>query len=112
MHVSYFCVFWLSYCWTTVSRIYEQYGNKQLTLLRFVGGTCSCICRRRNENYAFGTASNSPRLYRPLSVNRNLTYSAPLYVDITKTVVKDGQDPIETQHQKTFIGKLPYFFFF
>jgi len=36
---------------------------------------------------------------------RNLTYSAPLYVDITKTVVKEGQDPIETQHQKTFIGK-------
>ena len=38
---------------------------------------------------------------------RNLTYSAPLYVDITKTVIKDGQDPIETQHQKTFIGKIP-----
>jgi DNA-directed RNA polymerase beta subunit len=35
---------------------------------------------------------------------RNLTYSAPLYVDITKTIVKDGEDPIETQHQKTFIG--------
>jgi len=38
---------------------------------------------------------------------RNLTYSAPLYVDITKTVVKEGQDPIETQHQKTYIGKIP-----
>ena len=38
---------------------------------------------------------------------RNLTCSAPLYVDITKTVVKDGQDPVETQHQKTFIGKIP-----
>nr|NVI77337.1 RNA polymerase II 140kD subunit [Cucujiformia] len=38
---------------------------------------------------------------------RNLTYSAPLYVDITKTIVKDGEDPIETQHQKTFIGKIP-----
>nr|BAO48655.1 RNA polymerase II second largest subunit [Hyleoglomeris sp. R077] len=38
---------------------------------------------------------------------RNLTYSAPLYVDITKTVVKDGEDPIETQHQKMFIGKIP-----
>uniref|UniRef100_A0A8C4QLY7 DNA-directed RNA polymerase subunit beta n=1 Tax=Eptatretus burgeri TaxID=7764 RepID=A0A8C4QLY7_EPTBU len=38
---------------------------------------------------------------------RNLTYSAPLYVDITKTVVRDGDDPIETQHQKTFIGKIP-----
>ncbi|KAL5016562.1 hypothetical protein ScPMuIL_006151 [Solemya velum] len=38
---------------------------------------------------------------------RNLTYSAPLYVDITKTVVKEGEDPIETQHQKTFIGKIP-----
>ena len=34
-------------------------------------------------------------------------YSAPLYVDITKTVVKDGEDPVETQHQKTFIGKIP-----
>lgn len=38
---------------------------------------------------------------------RNLTYSAPLYVDITKTVVKDGEEAIETQHQKTFIGKIP-----
>ena len=38
---------------------------------------------------------------------RNLTYSAPLYVDIVKTVTKDGQDPIETQHSKTFIGKIP-----
>ena len=38
---------------------------------------------------------------------RNLTYSAPLYVDITKTIVKEGRDPIETQHQKTFIGKIP-----
>lgn len=38
---------------------------------------------------------------------RNLTYSAPLYVDITKTIVKENEDPIETQHQKTFIGKIP-----
>ena len=38
---------------------------------------------------------------------RNLTYSAPLYVDITKTVLKDGENPIETQHQKTFVGKIP-----
>ena len=34
-------------------------------------------------------------------------YSAPLYVDITKTVVNEGEDPVETQHQKTFIGKIP-----
>lgn len=38
---------------------------------------------------------------------RNLTYSAPLYVDITKTVVKENENPVETQHQKTFIGKIP-----
>lgn len=25
---------------------------------------------------------------------RNLTYSAPLYVDITKTIVKEGEDPL------------------
>lgn len=38
---------------------------------------------------------------------RNLTYSAPLYVDITKTVVREGEDPVETKHPKTFIGKIP-----
>lgn len=38
---------------------------------------------------------------------RNLTYSAPLYVDITKTIVRDGQDDVVTQHNKTFIGKIP-----
>lgn len=38
---------------------------------------------------------------------RNLTYSAPLYVDITKTVVRDGEEPVETKHVKTFIGKIP-----
>ncbi|XP_076466253.1 DNA-directed RNA polymerase II subunit RPB2 [Babylonia areolata] len=38
---------------------------------------------------------------------RNLTYSAPLYVDIKKTVIKEGEDPVETMHQKTYIGKIP-----
>ncbi|CAL1261963.1 unnamed protein product [Larinioides sclopetarius] len=34
-------------------------------------------------------------------------YSAPLYVDITKTVIKEGEEPVETQLQKSFIGKIP-----
>lgn len=34
-------------------------------------------------------------------------YSAPLYVDITKTVIKEGEEQLQTQHQKTFIGKIP-----
>jgi DNA-directed RNA polymerase II subunit RPB2 len=38
---------------------------------------------------------------------RNLTYSAPLYVDITKTVQHEGEDPIVHQNPKTFIGKIP-----
>ena len=53
---------------------------------------------------------------------RNLTYSAPLYVDITKRVIKggaqekDNEDPddpdggvdaTESQHNKAFIGKIP-----
>ena len=38
---------------------------------------------------------------------RNLTYSAPLYVDITKTIQRDRSDPEKTQHSKTFIGKIP-----
>lgn len=35
------------------------------------------------------------------------SYSAPLYVDITKTIIKEGEDQLQTQHQKTFIGKIP-----
>lgn len=38
---------------------------------------------------------------------RNLTYSAPLYVDIMKTCVKEGQDPVESLNEKAFIGKIP-----
>lgn len=38
---------------------------------------------------------------------RNLTYSAPLYVDIKKTVIRDNEAPVESLHQKTFIGKIP-----
>ena len=36
---------------------------------------------------------------------RNLVYSAPLYVDITKTVIREGEEPTVTQEQKTFIGQ-------
>ena len=38
---------------------------------------------------------------------RNLTYCAPLYVDITKTIVKDGQAPVETVYGKKIIGRIP-----
>jgi RNA polymerase beta subunit len=34
-------------------------------------------------------------------------YSAPLYVDILKTVERENEEPVVTQHQKTFIGKIP-----
>ncbi|XP_075262853.1 DNA-directed RNA polymerase II subunit RPB2 [Convolutriloba macropyga] len=38
---------------------------------------------------------------------RNLVYSAPLYVDISKVVIEHGKDPQEVQYQKAFIGKIP-----
>ncbi len=34
-------------------------------------------------------------------------YSAPLYVDIKKTIVKEHEDPVDGTHPKTFIGKIP-----
>jgi DNA-directed RNA polymerase II subunit RPB2 len=37
---------------------------------------------------------------------RNLTYSAPLYVDITKIITKDNEES-KIQYPKTFIGKIP-----
>ncbi|KAL0300723.1 UNVERIFIED_CONTAM: DNA-directed RNA polymerase II subunit RPB2 [Sesamum radiatum] len=53
------------------------------------------------------TASLFPKAARL----RNLTYSAPLYVDVTKRVIKkghDGEEVTETQDfTKVFIGKVP-----
>ncbi|KAL0310646.1 UNVERIFIED_CONTAM: DNA-directed RNA polymerase II subunit RPB2 [Sesamum angustifolium] len=47
----------------------------------------------------------------PAARLRNLTYSAPLYVDVTKRVIKkghDGEEVTETQDfTKVFIGKVP-----
>ena len=38
---------------------------------------------------------------------RNLVYSAPLYVDISKVTLEHGKEPQEVQYQKAFIGKIP-----
>lgn len=35
------------------------------------------------------------------------SYSAPLYVDITKTMIREDDEPQVTQHSKMFIGKIP-----
>ncbi|RID50311.1 hypothetical protein BRARA_H01050 [Brassica rapa] len=66
----------------------------------------------RNYNISFGqiylkTATLFPKAARL----RNLTYSAPLYVDVCKTVIMkghDGEEITETQDfTKVFIGKVP-----
>lgn len=36
---------------------------------------------------------------------RNLTYSSPLYVDIVKTVIKEGEKPVEHKEEKIYIGQ-------
>ena len=38
---------------------------------------------------------------------RNLTYCAPLYVDITKTVMHPDEKEKVTTYQKSYIGKIP-----
>lgn len=38
---------------------------------------------------------------------RNLTYSSPLYVDITKTIQRPDQEIEEIRYQKVFVGKIP-----
>ncbi|KAL3090391.1 hypothetical protein niasHS_006843 [Heterodera schachtii] len=38
---------------------------------------------------------------------RNLTYSSPLYVDITKTISREGEEDQVEQYEKVFIGKIP-----
>ncbi|VDN50477.1 unnamed protein product [Dracunculus medinensis] len=38
---------------------------------------------------------------------RNLTYSSPLYIDITKTMSREGDEPKDTKYEKVFVGKIP-----
>ncbi|TKR68631.1 hypothetical protein L596_024590 [Steinernema carpocapsae] len=38
---------------------------------------------------------------------RNLTYSSPLYVDITKARMREGEENRETRYEKVFVGKIP-----
>ncbi|XP_030377156.1 DNA-directed RNA polymerase II subunit RPB2-like [Scaptodrosophila lebanonensis] len=38
---------------------------------------------------------------------RNLTYSAPLHVDIWKTKTEEGEEPVETLYQRTYVGQIP-----
>ena len=52
---------------------------------------------------AFPTHTPSP----PQPSTNTTSYSAPLYVDITKTTLKEDEDPAEHQHPKAFIGKIP-----
>lgn len=42
---------------------------------------------------------------------RNLTYSSPLYVDIVKTVIKEGEKPIEHKEEKIYIGQYKLFLY-
>lgn len=54
-----------------------------------------------------GTATLFPKAARL----RNLTYSAPLYVDVSKRVIRKGHDGEHTAEAqdftKVFIGKVP-----
>lgn len=56
------------------------------------------------DGYNYNMMPNEARL-------RNLTYSSPLYVDIVKTVIKEGEKPIEHKEEKIYIGqyKLPVY---
>nr|XP_053656108.1 DNA-directed RNA polymerase II subunit RPB2-like [Cherax quadricarinatus] len=52
------------------------------------------------DGYNYSMMPNEARL-------RNLTYSSPLYVDIVKTVIREGEKPIEHKDEKIYIGKIP-----
>ena len=52
------------------------------------------------DGYNYNMMPNEARL-------RNLTYSSPLYVDIVKTIIREGEDPIEKKQDKVYIGKIP-----
>ncbi|KAE9452573.1 hypothetical protein C3L33_15516, partial [Rhododendron williamsianum] len=83
-----------------------QPGNEILTIYKISFGQIYLSKPMMTESDG-ETATLFPKAARL----RNLTYSAPLYVDVTKRVIKkghDGEEVTETQDfTKVFIGKVP-----
>uniref|UniRef100_A0A8B9QVJ9 DNA-directed RNA polymerase subunit beta n=1 Tax=Anas platyrhynchos TaxID=8839 RepID=A0A8B9QVJ9_ANAPL len=105
---------WQEACWIVISSYFDEKGLVrqqldsfdefiQMSVQRIVEDAPP-IDLQAEAQHATGEVEEPPRYLLKL---RNLTYSAPLYVDITKTVIKEGEDQLQTQHQKTFIGKIP-----
>ncbi|WAR21447.1 RPB2-like protein [Mya arenaria] len=100
---------WQEACWIVISAYFDEKGLVrqqldsfdefiQMSVQRIVEDTPQIELIAEAQHKA-GVVESPPQYL--------LKYSAPLYVDITKTVVKPDEDPVETQHQKTFIGKIP-----
>ncbi|GAB1289763.1 DNA-directed RNA polymerase II subunit RPB2 [Apodemus speciosus] len=100
---------WQEACWIVISSYFDEKGLVrqqldsfdefiQMSVQRIVEDAPP-IDLQAEAQHASGEVEEPPRYL--------LKYSAPLYVDITKTVIKEGEEQLQTQHQKTFIGKIP-----
>ncbi|KAK0072711.1 hypothetical protein PV325_010936, partial [Microctonus aethiopoides] len=95
---------WQKACWIVINAYFDEKGLVRQQLDSFDEFIEMPVQRIPTHWEKDGAPSpmmpNEARL-------RNLTYSAPLYVDIAKKIIKEVDDVVETQHQKTFIGKIP-----
>uniref|UniRef100_A0A672KSM5 DNA-directed RNA polymerase subunit beta n=1 Tax=Sinocyclocheilus grahami TaxID=75366 RepID=A0A672KSM5_SINGR len=122
---------WQEACWIVISSYFDEKGLVrqqldsfdefiQMSVQRIVEDAPP-IDLQAEAQHTSGEVEEPPRyllkfeqiyLSKPTHWERDgapspMMYSAPLYVDITKTIIKDGEEQQQTQHQKTFIGKIP-----
>nr|KAG5714252.1 hypothetical protein BaRGS_018469 [Batillaria attramentaria] len=116
---------WQEACWIVISSYFDEKGLVrqqldsfdefiQMSVQRIVEDAPP-IDLQAEAQHTTGQVENPPRYvlkFEQIYLSKTNTlgkgcYSAPLYVDIKKTVFKEGEDPVETIHQKTYIGKIP-----
>ncbi|VDO43086.1 unnamed protein product, partial [Brugia timori] len=90
---------WQEACWVVISAYFDEKGLVRQQLDSF-DEFIQMNVQRIVEDSPPVELQSEARL-------RNLTYSSPLYIDITKTMTRSGEEPKETKYEKVFVGKIP-----
>ncbi|VBB31394.1 unnamed protein product [Acanthocheilonema viteae] len=102
---------WQEACWVVISAYFDEKGLVRQQLDSFDEFIQMNVQRIVEDSPPVELQSEvqhfSGNIHLLMARLRNLTYSSPLYIDITKTMTRNGEEPKETKYEKVFVGKIP-----
>ncbi|MCP9259544.1 DNA-directed RNA polymerase subunit beta [Dirofilaria immitis] len=102
---------WQEACWVVISAYFDEKGLVRQQLDSFDEFIQMNVQRIVEDSPPVELQSEvqhfSGYVHFVVARLRNLTYSSPLYIDITKTMIRNGEEPKETKYEKVFVGKIP-----